>query len=290
VKGVYECVKKLINNCFKLIVTQSEITNNVFELLKNRGYGSKNERLFIKNLFKPNISKVAKFYKPTNMMIFNDMFNDMKNGESFLVICDEHDYAKEVSERIINHLKHTRFEKKDVILCTTDTWINSYEIENNICVYSPSILNNNTVNFDFPYQSNQYIFIKGNSIATDLIYQHSLRTRNLKSLHVSCGKLEKEYTKHYTLEECEEHFLKFKPINLIKEMSYLDENDNEQTTIEIKSSFNKLFIINEFNRDLTKNDVIGEYKNRLVKNGFNIKIYITYSVCCSVFRYIIIDV
>jgi hypothetical protein len=40
VKGVYECVKTLINNCFKLVVTtQSEITDNVFELLKNRGYG-----------------------------------------------------------------------------------------------------------------------------------------------------------------------------------------------------------------------------------------------------------
>ncbi len=53
-------------------------------------------------------------------------------------------------------------------------------------------------------------------------------------------------------------------------MSYLDENDNKQT-IQIESSFNKLFFINEFNRDLMKNDVIGEYKNRLVKNGFNIE-------------------
>ena len=53
-------------------------------------------------------------------------------------------------------------------------------------------------------------------------------------------------------------------------MSYLDENDNKQT-IKIESSFNKLFFTNEFNRDSTKNDGIGEYKNRPVKNGFNIE-------------------
>jgi hypothetical protein len=53
-------------------------------------------------------------------------------------------------------------------------------------------------------------------------------------------------------------------------MSYLDENDNEQT-IKIESSFNKLFFINEFNKELMKADVIGEYKKRLIKNGFDVE-------------------
>ncbi len=275
VKAVYECVKTLINRCFKVVVTsESEITDNVFELLKNRVLDfeyKKNEKLFIKNLFKPNISKVAKFYKLPNTMIFNDMLDDLDNNKSFLVTCDEKAEAMKIYVFILNHLEYTLFKKEDVLLCTTDDKINLNEIENKIYVYSPSIYSDNTVNFDFPYKSNQYIFLKRNTDTIDLIYQHSLKFRNLNSLHVSYGKLEYEYTKHNTLEKCEKYFLKFKPNKLIKEISYLDENDNKQTTIKIKSSFNKLFIINEFNMDLTKNNIIGEYKNRLVKHGFNIE-------------------
>jgi hypothetical protein len=269
VKGVYECVKTLINKCFKLVVTQSEITDNVFELLKNRGYGSKHETIMIKNSFKPNTNKVAKFYFK-NLEIFNKMLEDLKNNNPFLVSCDEKAEAKKIHEFILNHLQNTTFQKKDVLLCTSDDKINLNEIENKICVYSPSITN--AVNFDFPYKSNQYTFIKGNSITADLIYQQSMRTRNLENLHVYYGNIKKYVKRFETLDQCEEYCLnnasEYK--KLIKEMSYLDENDNEQT-IKIESSFNKLFFINEFNRELMKADVIGEYKKRLIKNGFDIE-------------------
>jgi hypothetical protein len=272
VKGVYECVKTLINKCFKLVVTQSEITDNVFELLKNRGLDfecKKNETIMIKNSFKPNINKVAKFYFK-NVEIFNKMLEDLKNNKPFLVSCDEKAEAKKIHEFILNHLQNTTFKKEDVLLCTADDKINLNEIKNKICVYSPSITN--AVNFDFPYKSNQYTFIKGNSITADLIYQQSMRTRNLENLHVYYGKIKKYVKRFETLDQCEEYCLNnaSEYNKLIKKMSYLDENDNEQT-IQIESSFNKLFFINEFNKELMKADVIGEYKKRLIKNGFDIE-------------------
>jgi hypothetical protein len=272
VKGVYECVKTLINKCFKLVVTQSEITDNVFELLKNRGLDfeyKKNETIMIKNSFKPNINKVAKFYFK-NVEIFNKMLEDLKNNKPFLVSCDEKAEAKKIHEFILNHLQNTTFKKEDVLLCTADDKINLNEIENKICVYSPSITN--AVNFDFPYKSNQYTFIKGNSITADLIYQQSMRTRNLENLHVYYGNIKKYVKRFETLDQCEEYCLNnaSEYNKLIKKMSYLDENDNEQT-IKIESSFNKLFFINEFNKELMKADVIGEYKKRLIKNGFDIE-------------------
>lgn len=85
VKAVYEIVKKLINKCFKLIVTQSEITFNVFTLLTNRDIKN---AIMIRNKFQPNHNKVAKFYF-NNKEIYNKMIEDIKQNKTFLVSCDE---------------------------------------------------------------------------------------------------------------------------------------------------------------------------------------------------------
>jgi Type III restriction enzyme, res subunit len=258
--NVYTMLKYLINNCKKLIVCQSEIEDNVFEFLKNR----KGSVLHLTNSYIPNQNKKCNIYY-NNDKIYDNMISDIKDNKPFLLSCDEKKQAKTIHNFILRNLKGSNFTPEDILLCTSEDKIELEDVKNKILVYTPSITFG--CDFNFEYKANAYTFIKGNSITSDLLYQQSMRTRNLEVLNVYVSKLKNYNRKYKTMEECREQiehneaqFSKYFP-------QMLDENDQLIKQIS-NTSFKNLFVLNEFDRDIMKSNLIQDYKDRLTANGF----------------------
>jgi len=255
---IYMQLIELIKKCKKVIVSDANITDNTFNLLKYRDIDS---MIFINNEFKKfeNINAIRELDENA---FFERLMKDVKNNKYFLCGAD----SCETVTRLYNKCLTKDVDKFILITSKSKFKIGdaSKQFKDKFVFYSPSIVTG--VDFSIDQQQNQYIYIKGLSLNVLDNYQQSTRTRNMKELIY----FQKEPKNPKTWESFESIVLKNKDVkiasekimNLCKTITVDDEVDiNENLFFTLASHHEYMDTV------LCSNPIM--YFNKLLsKNGF----------------------
>jgi len=264
-KEVYELLKKMVNNCHKLIVSDAHIMNNVLLFLENR----KTNKFYIRNNFKK-YEGVNAFFYPDETAFLNKLKENVENNHYFFMGCDE----KKISQRYYHECKNMAKEeqKKNFVLITADEApkiTNATEqFKNKFVFYSPKMVYGVDFN-NIETAQDVFIYIKGMTITPSESFQQATRTRNIKNLYFHGVDKNKE-VRFKTLNEVEDfyktHIELSQKLNLISK--YLNEKDEQ---IIYESSFFKLYCYNEYIRHVYKSNKIKHFEEILKQFGFNVE-------------------
>ena len=171
---IYMKLIQLIKKCKKVIVSDANITDNTFNLLKYRDIEN---MIFINNEFKKfeNVNAVRELDENS---FFERLMKDVKENKYFLCGAD----SCETVTRLYNKCLTEETDKFILITSKSKFKIGdaSKQFKDKFVFYSPSIVTG--VDFSIEQQQNQYIYIKGLSLNVLDNYQQSTRTRNMKEL------------------------------------------------------------------------------------------------------------
>jgi len=264
-KEVYELLKKMVNNCHKLIVSDAHIMNNVLLFLENR----KTNKFYIRNNFKKYEGVNAFFYQDETTFL-NKLKENVLNNQYFFMGCDE----KKISRKYYHECKNiaTEEQKKNFVLITADEQNNltnaTEQFKNKFVFYSPKMVYGVDFN-NIETSQDVFIYIKGMTITPSESFQQATRTRNIKNLYFYGVDKNKE-VRFKTLNEVEDfyktHIELSQKLNLISK--YLNERDEE---IIYESSFFKLYCYNEYIRQVYKSNKIKHFIKILKQFGFNVE-------------------
>ena len=264
-KEVYEILKRMVNNCNKLIVSDAQIMNNVILFLQNR----KGNKFYIKNNYKKYEGVNAFHYKDENQFL-NKLKENIKTNQYFFMGCD----SKQVTKKYLLECKKIASEeqKNNFIEITADTNFKltnaTEQFKNKFVFYSPKMIygvdfNNIDINQDV------FIYIKGHTINPSESFQQATRVRNIKNLYFY-GVDKNKNVRFKTLDEVENFYKNnielSQKLNLVSR--YLNERDEE---IIFESSFFKLYCFNEYIRQVYKSNKVRHFINILKSFGFNVE-------------------
>lgn len=264
-KRIYVLLKYLIQNCKKLYVCQNEITDSAMLLISSR---LENKTLCIKNNFKTNANKEAIKFKNENLLV-DKMLKDIQHQKYFLFCSDS---KKIVDKLFLFFTKNINDEeKKKYVKFTSDSKekiTNDFVFQNKYVFYSPTISAGVDVSLDIA--QNQYMYITGKSVDSMILYQMGMRTRNLEKLYYYCKKTKKQEQKYSDVEDCKKCLKDNTDMvcNSILRMCFgMSENEEKKF---VANSFFDLFAENEYIASVYASDIIKEFENILMTNGFRI--------------------
>lgn len=255
----YSLLKILVNFCKTLIVCQNEISNHAKILIQSR----KGETLFIENNYVNFKDCTAE--KMNNENDFIELMEKNINNEQYFC-CASDSLTK------INHyytILSKDKDKKNFMLLTseTKTKIKSIDdLKNKFIFYSPSI--SYGIDITLPEKMNMYQYFGGKSINDSMIFQQSMRVRNLKKLYFFCDAKTRE-RKYNSIDDVKNNFEIMMDTNFMNVCSYIGENDEIQ--INNESSYYKLFVESVYYNDKIFSNIEYYYVERLKKSGFTIK-------------------
>lgn len=262
-KLIYTTLMRIIKNCYKVVVSDALINDNVFELLKFR---PDNTKIFITNTYKK--YKNIKAFDINDENEFLDLINNKcLNNEPFLFACDS---LKVITEFYNYCLKYNDDKIDKFILITSDTKIEFNDanefFKDKFVFYSPSITFGVDFNIDTP--QDVFCYIKGNSILPSGSFQQTTRTRNINNLYFFCASKDKSVEpKFNSLDDTKDYYYDFieKSNNLLNISSFIDENDNLKI---IENTYFNLFTYNEYVADIYNTSKYLHYKDILIENNF----------------------
>ena len=255
----YSLLKILINFCKTLIVCQNEISNHAKILIQSR----KGNTLFIENNYVN--FKDCTAVKMNNEYDFIELMEKNINNEQYFC-CASDSLAK------INHyytILSKDKDKKNFMLLTseTKTKIKSIDdLKNKFIFYSPSI--SYGIDITLPEKMNMYQYFGGKIINDSMIFQQSMRVRNLKKLYFFCDAKTRE-RKYNSIDDVKNNFEIMMNTHFMNVCSYIGENDEIQ--INNESSYYKLFVESVYYNDKIFSNIEYYYAERLKKSGFTIK-------------------
>jgi hypothetical protein len=179
VKLLYLLLMELIRKCHKVIVSDANITDNVFQLLSKRNGKS----IFINNTFKKFVKVNAICCK--NEYNFVEMLkDDIKHDRYFMFGADSCETVTRMYNECISGYIHNKEILDKFILITSKTKFDiqntSEQFKNKWVFYSPSIVTG--VDFSIDVKQRQYLYIKGKSLNVLDNFQQATRTRNMSEL------------------------------------------------------------------------------------------------------------
>lgn len=259
----------IIKNCKKLIVSDAHINNLTMEFLNKRNTIN---GLYIINKYKKYEGIDA--IKFNNEQKFIDEINrKIKNNEYFLFGCD----SRSIIERLYNNCVDIfKSKKEDFILITSE---NPMEITNastqfykKFVFYSPSVKTG--VDFSINEKQEALLYINGNTISSNDMFQQLTRTRNLKAVkyYSNCESYnltfndEKETEKYYNDLIQYSNNLNTSEVSLQNLCVY---NDDEETRI-CKNTYYKLYCKASYLRNIDNTNKAIHFKNILINEGFDV--------------------
>ena len=230
---------KIINNCHKLILSESIISDNVFNLCSKR---PDNLKIFIQNTFKKYKNIEAIKHNDENIFLEN-VIQHVKNSHYFLFGCD----SKDIITKYYNECYKISPEK--CLLITGDT---KYELENvneqflnKYVFYSPSITCG--INYNIKFKQDVFLYINGKTLEPCDSFQQATRTRNIKTLNYYINEQSKDYIpKFKSLQDTYEYISNVKNIhndnllNVVNMCYLIDENDDYKFN---ENTFFNLFVV-----------------------------------------------
>lgn len=265
-KHIFILLKRIVNNCHKIVVFQNEITDNVFEFLSNIKHEKK---LFLKNTYIDSVKKIANEYKDENMFIEQVKKEITNNSKGFLFACDSRKVVVDIYQICVKIA--TEEQKKRFILVTSKEEYELLDAKTQFLemyvFYSPSIIYG--IDASFPHKQNQYIYITGKSINVQSLFQQAMRTRNLEQLHFYSDDVRSQKQTYKSLEDTKRHFKSLS--NMCSELYnmtvVLDELDEYQV---VENNFFNLYCWNEYINDLYDSNKLYHFRKLLTDNGFDI--------------------
>jgi len=190
---------------------------------------------------------------------------------------DEEKDEEEDNDKIYDDLSYLKKNREDskFRLYTSNV---DYEIKNaskefkdKYVFYSPSITT--AIDFSIDKKQDVFIYIKGLTIDASESFQQLSRTRNIRDVYYFCNR-EGSGEQYETLEDVDTLYSEIiKNNDIINHLcSYLDDNDNVQIS---RNTFYKLFIYNEYVKDIYQTCRLRHFENILKDNGFELLKYDT---------------
>jgi hypothetical protein len=255
---VYGYLRYIITHCKKLIVSQAEITPQVYKWLKIRG----NNTTLIINKHRYNAG--TKFYECSNASMLNKMENDIKNKRCFTVSTD----SIAESRRIYGFIQKHGINENDIILINSENEMkDDQDFNNKYVVYSPSIIYGVDISLD--NKQNHYSYITGCTLNPSSLFQQAMRCRNLDKLYVcdTANKKTKYIQKYKNYEDCKTS------IDIYNKLynnyaSYMFDEDTQELITVSNSSFEELFYENDYRLDIEQSQYMKYFKKYLVAAGF----------------------
>lgn len=263
--NVYLAIRGFIKFSHKLYVCQNKINDSALSLITSR-LNYKKKTLFIHNNFKNNQNKKAIKFNSVNELL-ERMQEDINNNKYFLFSCDNKKQTDIIYKKMIDNAedkeKFFKFssdpnEKYKAGFNWSEKWV----------FYTPTIGAGIDVNLE--KAQNHYVLVVGGSVGGDVIFQMSMRTRNLETLYYCCAKIAPTECKYESFKHCYDTLKYDKEIlnNSLMNMCYnLDQNDNVVFT---ENSFYELFAQNQYLLELMNCDIVKTFEEELVNSGFNI--------------------
>ena len=266
-KSIYVLLRKLMKSCHKLFVCQNEINISAMELIKPKLESSK-KNIYINNSFKNNKNKKAIKCDNLNILI-EKMKKDVLNNKYFLFCSD----SKKDVDTIYALFTNDKEDTDDYVKFTSSSkekFSSDFNFENKYVFYSPTI--GAGVDVTLESAQNHYLYINGKSVDSQVIYQMSMRTRNLKELIYCCNpNIKEKVPKYLSLEDCREKIINDVRTNSKSILSMCYNLDIDDEMVFSPNSFFEIFARNEYISELYFANLVTKFEEMLVLNGFNIK-------------------
>ncbi len=286
IRLINNLLMKLVKNCYKLIISDALINENVKNFLNISK--SARKTIFIKNTYKKfNDVKAIRFHNENEFL--NHVKKDIENNYYFLFGSDScskiTQYFDEVSkkENEINNEKDDEVitdifnkiianvdeeKKKKFLLITSKTAFKitnaNEQFKDMFVFYSPSIVN--SVDFSSLTPQNAYLYFNSLTINSQSMFQQATRTRNIKELKFYGNQRQNNYLYENLLDVETINRDLINSCDKIKKVC-LNTNENDEETI-VENAFFKMWCFNEYTNDCYNTNKISHFQNILIDAGF----------------------
>lgn len=256
---------RYISKCKKLVVSDAHINNVVMTFLKKRDTQS---GIHLINKYKKYKDIKAIKYNDEELFI-NEVKRKIKDKEYFLFGCD----SKDIIDQIYNECYDKKQKDKFIIITSEEPFdINdaSKQFKEKYVFYSPSIKTG--IDFSIDDKQDALLYINGNSISYQGLFQQLTRTRNIKNVkyYSNCKSNDlqfenvKEVNKYYDnlISYCNN--INNDEKNLINLCSY---NDDEEIKI-VRNTYYNLYCEGIYIQNIQQTNKCVHFENILKQEGF----------------------
>jgi hypothetical protein len=288
IRLINNLLMKLVKNCYKLIISDALINENVKNFLNISK--SSRKTIFIKNTYKKFKDVMAVRYHNENDFL-NQVKKDIEDDKYFLFGSDscskitqyfdevskkEQDKIDEKDDEIITEIFNKIIadvdeEKKEKFLLITSK--TAFKITNaneqfkgKFTFFSPSIVN--SVDFSSLTPQNAYLYFNSLTINSQSMFQQATRTRNINVLKFYGNQRQNNYV-YEDLSDVETiNRDLINSCDKIKKVCLNTNEDDEETIVE--NAFFKMWCFNEYTNDCYNTNKISHFQNILIEEGFKL--------------------
>lgn len=258
---IYTLLLKMIRECKKFIISDNQLNNASYEFL---GYKISNNKLIIKNNYLR--FKNTEAIRIRNEYIFIDKLKyHIRKKTPFIMACDSVQKVNDIMALLDFNEDIKMYVGGDGKIVDTNNYDKDY------IIYSPKI----TTGVDFnktPVIS--YLYIKGDSIDSELLYQQVCRNRLIKKLYYYCNDVKSKKPNYDNYEDCKNYYK-----NLVECNNKVFENmcvnkcvdDDIHIRKVVENKFFKLFTLNEYDKDCYNTNKRIHFENLLRNQGWILK-------------------
>lgn len=256
--GIYTLLLRMIRECKKFIISDNQLNNASYEFL---GYKNSNKKLIIKNNYLKFKEKQAIRVKNEEEFI-NKLLNHIDDKTPFILACDSVQKAYDI------HILLGQNKNINIYVGGDEKKVDTDNYENSFIIYTPKI----TTGVDFNNtEVISYLYIKGDSIDSELLYQQVCRNRQIERLYYYCNTVKSKKPNYDNYEDCKKYYK-----NLIEYNNKVFENmcvnkcvdDDIHIKTVVENKFFNLFTLNEYDNDCYKTNIRIHFENILIKQGW----------------------
>jgi hypothetical protein len=288
IRLINNLLMKLVKNCYKLIISDALINENVKNFLNISK--SLRKTIFIKNTYKKfKDVKAIRFHNENEFL--NQIKKDIEENNYFLFGSDscskitqyfdevskkEQDKIDEKDDEIITEIFNKIIanvdeeKRKKFLLITSKTAFKitnaNEQFKDMFVFFSPSIVN--SVDFSSLTPQNAYLYFNSLTINSQSMFQQATRTRNIKELKFFGNQRQNNYV-YEDLSDVETiNRDLINSCNKIKKVCLNTNEDDEETIVE--NAFFKMWCFNEYTNDCYNTNKISHFQNILIEEGFKL--------------------
>jgi hypothetical protein len=261
---VWNTLRRAINECHKVIVSDHTILNSVMILLNERINDGESKTTHYLNEYKKFDNVEAIRYYNENK--FFDKIKEKINNEGFCLGTDSKTKAKEFYNKIYDMADEETRNNMFLFIKDCEDVLPDEFNEKMIIIYSPKI--QCAVDINLKVKTETFMYITGQSISSIALLQQSCRVRNPKQLSyfskASC--YESEYI---SIKDCHKKNYKKYELNclgiseVIKKITITSEDNHDL--------YFNLYVENIYTKDYFKCNILKNYQNELTVAGFILK-------------------
>lgn len=288
IRLINNLLMKLVKNCYKLIISDALINENVKNFLNI--YKSVRKTIFIKNTYKKFkdvkairfhnenqfLDQVKKDIEENKYFLFGSdscskitqYFDEVSKKEQEKIYEKDDEIITEIFNKIIANVDEEK--KKKFLLITSKTAFKitnaNEQFKDMFVFYSPSIVN--SVDFSSLTPQNAYLYFNSLTINSQSMFQQATRTRNINVLKFYGNQRQNNYV-YDDLSDVETiNRDLINSCDKIKKVCFNTNEDDEETIVE--NAFFKMWCFNEYTNDCYNTNKISHFQNILIEEGFKL--------------------